>query len=295
MRVSRYQDVEEFARRAMPMLLREEAVNNWTVGFLSDVVNGTRKVAEESLLMCGVEDDRGEMLAAGLSTGESLVLTRMGGDAIGALVQFLVGEKIELPKTSGPAETVREFANAWASQLGLGLQIRLKMQLRQLERVNRPVGIGGELRLAGMELLDVLETWGDGFRRELKMEAGQIREDVRARIERTRLWVWCDPEAVSMAALAGPTPNGVRVNFVYTPVENRRCGYARACVAELSQKMLDEGKRFVFLYVDAENQSTMRMYREIGYQPVCDWEDWKFLKVIRTERIDNFTDCNLNR
>jgi predicted GNAT family acetyltransferase len=79
-----------------------------------------------------------------------------------------------------------------------------------------------------------------------------------------------------MAALAGPTPNGIRINFVYTPMEFRRRGYARAGVSALTQTMLDSGKRFVFLFVDANNPTTNRLYREIGYRPVSDWEDWRF-------------------
>ena len=43
-----------------------------------------------------------------------------------------------------------------------------------------------------------------------------------------------------MAASAGKTPNGVRVNNVYTPPPLRGRGYASACVAHLSQELLDE-------------------------------------------------------
>jgi predicted GNAT family acetyltransferase len=40
--------------------------------------------------------------------------------------------------------------------------------------------------------------------------------------------------------------------------------------------MLDSGKKFVFLYVDADNPMTNRLYSAIGYEAVCDWEDWRF-------------------
>jgi predicted GNAT family acetyltransferase len=29
--------------------------------------------------------------------------------------------------------------------------------------------------------------------------------------------------------------------------------------------------------VDAENPVTKRLYREIGFEEICEWEDWKFL------------------
>ena len=72
------------------------------------------------------------------------------------------------------------------------------------------------------------------------------------------------------------TPRGVRVNMVYTPPELRRRGYASACVAALSQRMLDSGKKFCFLYTDLSNPTSNKIYQEIGYRPVFDVDEYKF-------------------
>ena len=50
-----------------------------------------------------------------------------------------------------------------------------------------------------------------------------------------------DGKLVSVAAKTRPTKNNITVNFVYTPKEERKKGYASNCVAALSQRMLDEG------------------------------------------------------
>jgi len=71
-----------------------------------------------------------------------------------------------------------------------------------------------------------------------------------------------------MAGFAGPTPNGIRVAWVYTPPENRGKGFAGACVAALSQKLLDDGRTFCFLY---------HVYQTIGYEPVTDATVYSFL------------------
>ena len=55
-----------------------------------------------------------------------------------------------------------------------------------------------------------------------------------------------------MAAARGPTPHGIRIGFVYTPVEWRGRGYASACVAALSQQQLDQGKSLCFLYSESD-------------------------------------------
>ena len=54
------------------------------------------------------------------------------------------------------------------------------------------------------------------------------------------------------------------------PPERRRHGYASACVAALSERLLSEGRRFCFLYTDLANPTSNAIYQKIGYQPVCD-------------------------
>ena len=62
--------------------------------------------------------------------------------------------------------------------------------------------------------------------------AVEVRERSRKRaqrlIEDERLAIWeVDGQPVSIAAYAGPTPHGIRVNYVYTPPAQRKHGYAQ--------------------------------------------------------------------
>lgn len=96
--------------------------------------------------------------------------------------------------------------------------------------------------------------------------------------ERLVLW-WTDeptPRPVSMAATSGPTPNGIRVNAVYTPPAERNRGYASACVAALTERMLDGGRRFCFLYTDLSNPTSNSIYQRVGYRPVADVDQYRF-------------------
>jgi predicted GNAT family acetyltransferase len=74
----------------------------------------------------------------------------------------------------------------------------------------------------------------------------------------------------SLAGYTTPTPRGIRVGPVYTPPEHRNRGHAGACVAALSQLLLDRGHRFCCLYTDLTNPTPNRIYQRIGYPPVCD-------------------------
>src|SRR6478735_1448343 len=72
---------------------------------------------------------------------------------------------------------------------------------------------------------------------------------------------------VSMGGYGGSTPNGGRIGPIYTPPELRRRGYASALTAELTQMLLDRGRRFCFLFTDLANPTSNSIYQQIGYRP----------------------------
>ena len=73
-----------------------------------------------------------------------------------------------------------------------------------------------------------------------------------------------------MAGATGGTPSGIRINWVYTPNELRGNGYATSLVSALSQKFLDEGLKFCFLYTDLTNPISNLICQRIGYRSVSD-------------------------
>ena len=59
-------------------------------------------------------------------------------------------------------------------------------------------------------------------------------------------------------------------------MELRGRGYASSCVAAVSQRVLDSGKRFCFLYTDLANDTSNKIYAHIGYQPSTEFTEWRF-------------------
>ena len=95
--------------------------------------------------------------------------------------------------------------------------------------------------------------------------------------------LWEDGGAVvSASGWGGPTPNGIRIGPVYTPPELRGRGYATALVAELSQTLLDEGRRFCFLFTDLANPTSNAIYERIGYVRVCEAAMISFYACVNT-------------
>jgi hypothetical protein len=97
--------------------------------------------------------------------------------------------------------------------------------------------------------------------------------------ERRGLGFWEDGgQGVSFAAYGNPTPHGIRIAPVYTPPEVRGRGYASACVAALSQCLLDSGRQQCYLYTDLANPTSNKIYQAIGYRPVGDAIEMQFLQ-----------------
>ena len=79
-----------------------------------------------------------------------------------------------------------------------------------------------------------------------------------------------------MAAFGGATPSGIRINAVYTPPKYRGKGYATSCVKGVSQKLLNQGYRYCFLFTNLANPISNHIYRQIGYQPVWEISNYAF-------------------
>ena len=152
-----------------------------------------------------------------------------------------------------------------------------KQRIYRLDRVIPPASTAGESRAARSGDLTLLAGWLDAFIEETGVSNPQTGLQLaEAGIAEGRIFVWDDGGPVSTAMWARPTPNGVTINAVYAPGARRSRGYASACVAALSQRMLDEGREFCCLYTDLSNPTSNDIYLSIGCQLVCDSDDYLF-------------------
>jgi uncharacterized protein len=133
----------------------------------------------------------------------------------------------------------------------------------------------GTFRPAAEADVTLLSTWTDAFVSEARIpEPVDSKRIVEDAISRGRLHVWEDGEPVSMAAWTGKTPNGVRINFVYTPRERRGKGYGTACVKALTRQQLEQGNAFCWLYTDVSSAASPNIFKRIGYWPVSDVSEY---------------------
>jgi predicted GNAT family acetyltransferase len=270
MKVIRYPTAREFLDAAEPFLLRAEVENSLILGIAHELLIDDSGLAITPYLGV-VRDDDGICVAALRTLRTKLGITRATrNDALAVLAADVQSVAPTLLGVLGPEPSARLFADELAALRGARVMRTVSQRIFELREVIPPPSPPrGELRQARADEAELLAGWISGFLSEVR-EVGDSEALVAERLQRGRLYVWDDDGPRTMAAWAGKTPHGVRVNFVYTPPESRGKGYASACVAALSQQLLDEGNDFCCLYTDLSNPISNSIYQKLGYHPVSD-------------------------
>lgn len=80
-------------------------------------------------------------------------------------------------------------------------------------------------------------------------------------------------EVVSMAMIAHRAEKYARINTVYTDNNQRGKGYAGVLMADITQKILDEG-RVPMLYTETDNVCSNALYKKVGYKVCGELEEY---------------------
>ena len=277
MTLCRHRGPAEFLKHALAFLEKREAENNLLLG-ISSWLAAHPESGSQTPYFATVEKN-GDVQAATLMTPpHNLVLSRAKKGCLVAIAEHLSSEALVLPGVVGPAETSQTFAEMWAEKTGGTSQLHKSLRIYQLSQVTPPPRVAGRMRLASENDMHTLVRWIRDF--SVDIEEPQSRDEASESLQRLltdhRLHVWEDRELCSMAAWSGPTTHGVRINFVYTPPDLRGRGYASACVAALSQSLLDSGKTFCCLFTNLSNPTANNIYQRIGYRSVSDFAEYRF-------------------
>jgi len=208
--------------------------------------------------------------------GFRAVVAPAGREVVHVLVDVMAVDAPDLPGVMAEAATAATFAGRWAEVRAAAVTPVEAQRLHRIHTVRAPVGVPGALRAAEPADRPVLVDWTVAFLRD----TGANPFDPGALVDRHlafgRLWLWeVDGEPVSMAA-ASPTAEGVaRVAFVYTPPQHRRHGYAAACVARVSERLLGQGADCI-LHTQLHNPTSNGVYRRLGYEPVAEVLMYRF-------------------
>lgn len=263
-----------FRARAEPWLLRREAEHNLLLGLAAQLEHSMAGY-DPPIYLATIEQGEEIVGCAFRTPPFNLGITRLPPQAIEPLVADVAQVYDSLRGVLGADPEAGALARAWGERRGLRVREHMRERIYALERVLPPAPPpAGCARVAQEEDADLLVAWADSFGAETGVQGREDR--VRELVASGRMEVWDDGGVCSMAAEAGATPHGARIGYVYTPPELRGRGYASACVAALSARELEEGRRFCFLYTDLSNPISNAIYQRIGYTPVSDAVDYRF-------------------
>lgn len=282
MELTRFEDPAAFEERALPWLMRREAEHNLIIGLTARLRRGEYP---EGVPYLAVFEEDGDVAACALRTPgapNQLLLSNVGHpDAVDAIARDHHQFCSDLRAVLAEPEASHAFVDRWRELTGRSGSLRTRQGIHECSNVKQPDGVSGRMRAARGDDLDLLAEWWAAFVADVgeePVDIAEAREWIESRLssDTAGFVVWEDGGPVSLAGYSGPTPNGIRVAPVYTPPELRGRGYASACVAGLTQRLLDEGRRFVFLYTDLANPTSNKIYRTVGYELVREVEQHRF-------------------
>ncbi len=275
MKVTRYETADAFLEAARPVLMMAEAENNLLLGVAQGIARTPGAAKDPYLATVG---NAASVLACAVHIAPfKLIITRANREPIAALARDVFEAVPRLVGVTGPSRSVDDFSIAWSALSGVEALPGMRLRIHETRKVadSDTSSAPGHFRPAALADRDLLTKWTEAFVSEARIaDPVDALRVVTDSIARGRLHVWDNAGPVSMAAWAGKTPSGVRINFVYTPRELRGRGYATACVKALTKQQLEQGNDFCWLYTDVASSASPNLFTRIGYWPVSDVSEY---------------------
>ena len=284
-----FSSVDEFASLVVPVLEASEAENNLALGIMSAVRAGEYRDPFFAVVHHGSTASSESIVAVALRTPPFPVLVALtAGAANPEAAQLLVAELhrvfgTEIGGFNADTRVGPPYVQAWSELTGAQASVHMQMRIFRCTVVRSPVDVAGSARPVTPRDRADLHAMVTGFYHDAlpdeydtKTVETLVERSLAAEAMQRGVLLWeVNGDVVSMAAYTGPTPHGIRISAVYTPPEHRGHGYASACVAELTRRLLQQGREFCFLFTDLTNPTANKIYPQIGYEAVSDHVYWK--------------------
>lgn len=274
MKFKQYKDANDFAEKVLPAIAHKDDVFSLFLGILQAIKDGVY----ENAFMATIED-KGEVIALFQMTPphpvNMIYLDERRMDAcIDLFIEKSNVENIEFTSIISVKSWANRFVEKWKVESGLEEQLLMDQGLYRLDAVNEQLeNSPGKWRLAEDGDCGLIQTWYHLFELDTTLPitpVNLVEERVQKFVKAREVFLWEDNgKVVSMMKKSRPSKNGITVSLVFTPKEERRKGYARTLVAEISKELLKEYE-FCMLYTDMMNPTSNKIYQEIGYKKIAD-------------------------
>ncbi|MGE3758693.1 MAG: GNAT family N-acetyltransferase [Pseudobdellovibrionaceae bacterium] len=260
-----YSDFNAYFKLIRNFVYSAEDTNNFLLSILETESNVPQKTEKKRVYAIGWSKDLPVWTAANFGD-ETCLMTAGPEECVAMGCEFFI-EKSPFSSMFGPKKETEIFARH------LDLKLHHVQNMYRLDRVTKPQSGEGRSRLAEPEEAEQLAKWLELFKQETglpeKPDLPGSREWARRLSQRRRLYVWeIDGQIVAMTAASGITEKGTRISAVYCDTRFRGRGIASRLVADVSQIVLNQGKKFCVLFADETNASANAVYQKIGYKEI---------------------------
>ncbi len=263
-----YEEIVNFKEEVTPFLERNELENNLILGVLQmvhqPIFMGIAKQGEEIAVVFLQTEEKKQIIVA---------TSEMAEEDIVELAKKLAEVYPNVPGLIGNKKIVQRLAEEIAVLENKKTTVAMEQGIYELKQVKKKWNGDGVFREVNSDELTLIKQWIYQFCEDVNLPTTkeEAKQTAHTLITNHRLFgLEVDGKLVSVAAKTRPTKNNITVNFVYTPKEERKKGYASNCVAALSQRMLDEGYKTTTLYTDLANPTSNKIYQEIGYEQIAE-------------------------
>jgi predicted GNAT family acetyltransferase len=272
-------DAAEFLEISQELRNSEPYATQVIASAATTVVNGNSRF--DSYKWWVAESSNGVVGIAMHTAPFNLFLSPMPVDAVEPLADLVLVEDPNFPGINGPGAITKKFVER-CSQISSGnliSKVRQEHLAYVLIELKIPPRVVGFSRVASPKDFDLLLDWFRAFALEAEVDNHDVEVLVERSIKAERLYVWeADGKTVCMAGftLPVPFPQGTlcRIGPVYTPLENRKRGFASFLVSDLCQNLQSKGHS-IMLYADAKNSDSNRIYTKIGFTVVGSNSIWE--------------------
>ncbi|MED4009083.1 GNAT family N-acetyltransferase [Priestia aryabhattai] len=264
----RYREVQKFKNQVEPLLEKNEVLHNLALGILHSLQENSKP----NFMGVILKDSRAALVLLQTHPQQIILsqIQKLTDDELNEVAELL--QETAVPGLVGEKQTVVYLSQKLAALKNQEASLKMDQRIYRLDKVKKAADAEGVLVKARSEHIPLVKEWiwefmgviGEPVSKEQAVKTGE------AFIKAERLFLWeVNGKYVSIANATRPTTHNVTINFVYTPREERKKGYASSCVSTLSQLMLDSGFQTTSLYTDTTNPTSNKIYMEIGYEHVA--------------------------
>lgn len=286
MKFIKYESKEKFLEENLEILLQEEAKNEIMIGItLEHEIDKTKKWLlgrieknNEVKAIFLIEDDRKGLLIYSLEENTS-------DEVINCLVDNIIALKIDIKEVLTSKESAIKISEIYSRKMAKKMYINQEMYILKFDKIREEYLLNeGEIVEKLAETTDlkniqanVKEMYQDNYRGRYCSDEEAIK--VAKAFLKKGLYVLRNEnnEIVSQAVTVRKQINGCAIGGVITFEKYRGHGYAKRLVYTLCEKLLKEGKKYIVLHVNPQNEQAISIYTKIGFDKIDETAKVKFI------------------